>query len=153
MAEKRSKSGAILLRLAGRVRTLELFPAEAWPEEAEALPGTFRVREAKGRWLGEGKYAFYSVDGLARLLWRQLLALLGSDDQAVAEAIRPPDLPRGSRVRVWHGEAVGGMPTQNAMSTTATEPVQLLDGTWAVVVNLYGKGFVHVPCEHVEVIR
>lgn len=153
MAERRSKAGSILLRLAGRMRTLELFPAEAWPEEAEALPGTFRVREAKGRWLGQDKYAFYNVDGLARLLWRQLLALLGSEDPAVAAAIRPPDIPRGSRVRVHHGECVAGLPTECTLSTTCTEPVQLLDGTWAVVVSLYGQGMVHVPCEHVEKVR
>lgn len=149
MAEHREKSGAVLLRFQGKTRKLELFPAEAWPEEPAAEAGTFRVR-AGGRWLGPDKYTFYSPDGLARLLTGEIAAALGRE---AADAPPRPDLPRGSRVRVWHGEVVEGMPTQSCLATTCTEPVQLLDGRWRVVVALYGQGMVHVPCEHVERVR
>lgn len=149
MAEQREKSGAVLLRFQGKSRKLELFPAEAWPEEPAAETGTFRVR-AGGRWLGPDKYTFYTLDGLARLLAGEIALALGRD--AACTPARP-DIPRGSRVRVWHGEVLGGVPMQCSLATACTEPVQTLDGRWHVVVSLYGKGMVHVPCEHVEVLR
>lgn len=149
MAEQREKSGAVLLRFQGKSRKLELFPAEAWPEEPAAEAGTFRVR-AGGRWLGPDKYTFYSRDGLARLLADETALALG---WSAADTPARPHIPRGTRVRVWHGEVVGGMPVRSCLTTTCTEPVQLLGGSWATVVILPGQGMVHVSCEHVEVLR
>jgi len=139
-----------LLHAGSKTVGLELFGAEEWPDHPSAVPGTFRVRRAKGAWLGAAKHTFFALDGLARVVAEEIGQALGLKAQA---ACARPDLPRGTRVRVWHGEAVAGLPAESCLTTTCTEPVQLLDGQWHVVVIIPGKGMVHVPCEHVEALR
>lgn len=148
MGEKRRKNAAVLLRFPGKEsRLLELFPAEAWPDDPAAEPGTVRVR-LDGRWTAAGG-EFLSLAGVGALAARLLAGVLDlAGDQAA-----PPDIPAKSRVRVHYGLAVAGVRLDSCLAWTETAPVQFLDGRWYVPVHIPGRCLRHIPCDDVEVLR
>jgi hypothetical protein len=144
MAERRQKSGSILLRIGSNARkgiALELFPAEQWTDQAEADTGLYRVR-IDDRWVcvGGRQYTFFTPRGLAELLAQELTT------PGTLEALeRPaPALRRGDRVR-WRGP-------DDVMEQTRlmSDPVLWLDGQWRVWITFYKYGPMLVCCDELK---
>lgn len=128
MAERRAKSGSVLLRIGSKDRKgriLEIYSAEQWPDQHEADSGLYRLR-INERWisLGGQKYTFFTPEALGQLLAQELTA------PGALEALeRPkPKLRKGQWVR-WHGP---GYSTRQLR--LGSDPFLWIDGQWRVWV-------------------
>lgn len=125
------KQGQITVKnCAGTSTKIEVFPAELFEGREGAAPGLYRLRVNRAWDMSRGKYTFYDVSGLAVRLGRELAGLLCGD--ADAAQTPPPDLPRGSRVRVVCGDGPDGPLWEKTFSKS--EPFQTIDGVWRVFV-------------------
>lgn len=133
MAEKRKKTGSILLRFRGKTRNFDVFPAEQWPDQHEADLGLYRLCEytwvggkRREKWFSVGgqKYTFFTPEALGQLVAK------GLTDPGWLEALeRPaPKFRRGDWAR-WHGPNYS-----THQIKLGSAPFLWLDGQWKVWV-------------------
>jgi hypothetical protein len=145
MAEKRKKSGSILLRFRGKARNFDVFPAEQWPDQHEADLGLYRLCEyvweggrRREKWfcIGGRKYTFFTPEALGQLVAK------GLAEPGWLEALeRPaPELHRGQWVR-WYG------PDAPRLTKLASNPFLWLDGQWRVFLPDVRSGARMVCCD------
>lgn len=124
MAERRQKTGSVLLRIGSKDRKgriIEVYSAEQWPEQREADTGLYRVRKG-GHWVSVGgqKYTFFTPEALGQLLAQELTA-----PGALEVLERPkPNLRKGQWVR-WHGPNYG-----TRQLRLGSDPFLWVDGQW-----------------------
>ncbi len=146
MAEKRKKTGSILLRFRGKTRNFDVFPAEQWPDQNEADHGLFRLCEytweggkRREKWLcvGGRKYTFFTPEALGQLVAR------GLTEPGWLEALeRPaPKLRKGQWVR-WYGPNL-----RTQMLKLGSAPFLWVDGQWRVWVSDAHHGPRMVCCD------
>ncbi|GAB6175955.1 hypothetical protein JCM16814_08460 [Desulfobaculum senezii] len=116
----------LLRKNANSSTKVEIYPAELWEGRAGAEPGLFRVRVDRVWDHATGKWTFRDLDGVLSLL-RELSITALDGEQPTKEA--PPDLPRGSRVRIPSGQDEFGNPLYTRTMTT-TPPFLAIDGHW-----------------------
>ncbi len=136
MAEKREISEAVSLRIRGKTRIFNLYPAEQWPDQDEADTGLYRVRECwyegrklRGRWLcfGGQKYTFMTLEALFGHLRREA-AEGGWLDRLTAPA---PQLRAGMLVR-WQPSNMAELSTvaelRSFRARLLSDPILWMDG-------------------------
>lgn len=123
------KPAATLPRFRGKseAEKLSFFPAEQWADKGGEA-GEWRVMRGDA-WVkrpGES-YSFFDIEGVTLLIMREACNGLGV---ALPESAypAPPDLPRGSRVRVYDRLGL------DRVSFTVCKPFQDGVGEWCVYV-------------------
>ncbi|MDR2075622.1 MAG: hypothetical protein LBP61_01625 [Desulfovibrio sp.] len=143
MADRRKKSHSILLSVNGKKTSVELFPAEEWPDQ----PGGDDLYRARidGRWHGpSGTYSFLTLAAVGALVSRLLAG-------GVPVSSPPPlGLERCRRVKVAHGDCLQGVPVRSSLGWTLAPAHQGADGRYWVWVNI-GDGPALVPADNVEI--
>lgn len=143
MAESRRKSHSILLSADGKtIASLELFPADQWPEKT-SIEGLYRVR-VDGQWYTpNGKYSFLPMTAVAELTAR----LMAGDGPIISEP--EPDLDRHQKVMVRKGICLETLPLEAEIGWTAAPAHLGPDGRWYVWVQL-ADGLEIFPAHDVE---
>lgn len=145
MAEQRKKSSSILLSVNGKNISLELFPAEEWPNEPSG-EGLCRVR-IDGKWHSPfGKYTFITKPRVG-----ELVAGLLSGEEPVDVPCPPAGLVKGARVRAHYGECVAGVPLKSGSTWVSVPPHLGPDGRWWIWLSFY-EGWALVPVDDVEIL-
>jgi hypothetical protein len=156
MAEKRNPEFSILLRFRGKAGAkIEFFCAGLWPKQG-GKPGLYRLKigtPLEGRpgafsetWHpGPRKYVFMTEAEA----WGLVASQAGHDAD---EGPATPTVPVGTPVRVPNGNFLDGQAMFD-VTRTATVPVRLSDGRDYVVVNMIGRGAIHVPVDDIEIYR
>ena len=149
MAEKREKTYAVLLspdgKKDGRKISLEVFDAALWPQKTSD-EGLYRVRIDGAWYTAAGKYTFITMAALGELVAKLLAG------QDLFEEEPAPELKTRQRVRVYYGEAVGGLPIHCEQGFTCAPPHRGIDGQWYVHVHTYGSGTIAVPLYDIELM-
>lgn len=154
MAEKRKKSGSILLRFRGKTRNFDVFPAEQWPDQHEADLGLYRLCEyaweggkRREKWLclGGQKYTFFTPEALGQLVANSLT------EPGWLEALeRPaPKLRKGQWVR-WMPATQTSVKAYRVKLLSA--PVLWIDGQWRVLIASYYVPGSLVCCDEIDPI-
>ena len=135
MAEQRTKLGHILLKFLTTTK-LEIFDALQWKLPG-ADAGTYRVRKGdiySGSWLqpqaGEGEAMFFTAEGLARLLARELTQPGALD----ALEFGKPNIVKGQYVRVWPDPTSGRKTWGCTRTRAASDPIRCYDGQWRILI-------------------
>lgn len=156
MAEKRKKTGSILLRFRGKTRNFDVFPAEQWPDQHEADLGLYRLCEytwvggkRREKWFSVGgqRYTFFTPEALGQLVAK------GLTDPGWLEALeRPaPKFRKGQWVR-WTPATQTSVRTYQAR--ILTEPFLWIDGQWRVLISAHFApvGTCMVCCDEIDPI-
>lgn len=146
MAERRQKTGSVLLRIGSKERKgriVEIYSAEQFQNAPEADAGLYRVM-VNGRWVRVGgqQYTFFTPEALGQLLAQELTA-----PGALAKLERPaPALSKGQTVRV-------NMPDYPIHQTKlASDPVLWIDGQWRALISSYYTGTLLVCCNDLTLL-
>lgn len=144
MAEQRKKSGSILLRTEGKTVSLELFPADQWPEEngTSSHGGLFRVRIDDVWHCPTGKYSFLTRSAIGELM----AALLNGGELPDEEPA--PYLPLKADVAVYLEDFLS-----NEIGNVKVEPYQKRDGRWYCQIWVFGRGAMEFCCNDVILRR
>ncbi len=151
MAEKRKKTGSILLRFRGKTRNFDVYPAEQWPDQHEADLGLYRLCEytwvggkRRENWfsIGGQKYTFFTPEALGQLVAK------GLTEPGWLEALeRPaPKLNRKDWV-CWHGP--------NLIRRTLrlrSAPFLWIDGQWRVLIEDFRLGRQLICCNELTLV-
>ena len=141
MAEQRKKSGSILLRTEGKTVSLELFPADQWPEE-NGGKGLFRVRINDVWHCPTGKYSFLTHSAIGELV----AALLNGGE--LPEEEPAPFLPLKADVSIYLDDS-----SSNEIGNVRAEPYQKRDGRWYAQIWVFGRGVMELCCNDVTLRR
>lgn len=141
MAEQRKKSNSILLRTEGKTVSLELFPADQWPEE-NGGEGLFRVRMNDVWHCSTGKYSFLTRSAVGELV----AALLNGGELPEEESA--PYLPEKADVSVYLEDS-----SSNEIGSVRADPYQKRDGRWYCQIWVFGRGVMELCCNDVTLRR
>ena len=141
MAEQRKKSGSILLRTEGKTVSLELFPADQWPEE-NGGEGLFRVRINDVWHCPVGRYSFLTLGAIGELVAALLNGGMLPEDEPV------PYLPLKADVGVYLENCLS-----SAIGSVRVAPYQKRDGRWYCQVWVFGRGVMELCCNDVVLRR
>lgn len=144
MSKRPTPDYAILHRVGRKTQVeIKLYAASNWAHKCFGnADGLYRV-QVNGRWYGGEKYSFLSLHGAMALTEQLIAAELGH----VCE--QQPNMPRGTLVRVPVGLDACGR-TRYEQARTWSDPEQLLDGRWSVLVRTF-DGLERRPCS--ELLR
>ena len=156
MAEKRASEFSVLLRFPGKDSIkIQFYSASLWPGKG-GTEGHYRLKvgHALPDTPGQFSEAWYPAAHRYEFLTpSQAWEIVGGLSGGSPVAEEPlPDLPPASPVRVPNGNVLDGQ-TQYDITRTATRPVRLSDGRAYVVVNMIGRGAVHVPLDTIDIIK
>ncbi|MDR0339920.1 MAG: hypothetical protein LBH65_06560 [Desulfovibrio sp.] len=143
MAEQRKKSDSILLRTEGKSVSLELFPADQWPEE-NGGEGLFRARVNDVWYCPVGKYSFLTRGAIGELV----AALLNGGEPPEEEPA--PYLPEKADVRVYLEDSSS---KSTEIGSVRVSPYQKRDGRWYCQIWVFGRGVMELCCNDVTLCR
>lgn len=147
MAEERTKTGTVLLVVNSKKISLELFPADAWPEQNTG-ENLYRVR-VDGRWhCPLGKYSFLTLAAVGGLV----ASLLGGVVPVEPEVL-PEWVCKGAEVRALYGECFEGVPMYSLRGYLLGKATLGADGRWYAPCHLYGKGRQFLPVADMQPVR
>lgn len=136
-----------MLSVNGKKVWLELFAADAWPEQSTG-ENLYRVR-IDGRWhCPLGKYSFLTLAAVGELAASLLAGGVPVEPEAMPEWIR-----KGVEVRAGFGECAYGLPLETCRGYALESPQLGPDGRWYVSCRIFGKGTRFIPASDLEPLR